>query len=535
MKTLAAIILVLASLPVRAGLTLSEPKDGSVLRASAVLVRGMTSSNEPISCAIRGETHSVQPQKGQFAIPIELKGGANSIVFTQGTDKATLLLSYVSSQSPMRVSFVVVVPQGSDGSPTLETSQRIDTVAKLWQCALADRMPTRQTFQLQLNPEGKVKAHSLTLGFDQEKLAAMSFGQLTAMLYPIIEAKNPGDTCKTIVILPLLSFGPSSPVALGGGSIVFVAGSAMQNWETTGTELGTIFLELLKTFGAQDTGDPTSILGQPEALAALFAPGHDQKIIPDFAVGQLELCPWLMPDFAVEQRSAPPDLKLSADGRSLQVHSDAGLGFVGWYQGSEPIMNSGRIRLANPGVKFVDVPAVALRTREGQPPVRLVAIDKNGNRTDRVVSDLVHLRTFLTQWQITTRPIPWAEAPMPRKFDDEAIADLVTKLQDKPHLELEIETVVSFGLEFQQNGPRLAYALSNYVAEEGGTKSLSIRPDDNARVWVNRKLVLDKIGVTAASTNRVLIQLLPGANEILVETEPDLSGRAFSIWLDDAS
>ena len=474
-------------------------------------------------------------------------------------------------------------------------ADKLDTAIKLLQTFTAERLHDiglgRHTFNLEFDDAGRVKVHTLK----GDKPAAFYYGlkdnDWYGHVYGWVKGQFPDPHSKNIVIAAYTRFDPVQKkvfahTALGGGDLGLFGGGSLFTWPnslqdtfrvfgdetevdatkvhedsagrqtvwaTASTTIGATLHEMGHAFGLPHCTDGLCIMtrgfdrlnrtftlveprsrhnGEPivfaEKDAAYFAP---------VSAMSLRASRWFQLDERqYEAEPKPPTLRLDSATRELHISAPRGLRYVAftvngdarghrafWTAGAEPqkelILKSDEIKQLASGDNW-----------------SVGAIDDEG--TTRWVSqaDLAQAGRFVRRWQFAKKTRPWTDH---QKFPPES-AKVLKEIQDQalkaPAVESDdglIDFLPQFPKERQAN--TAGYAALKVEAAERQSVKLFTGSDDGLRVWLNGKVVQQKLALRSArpDEDQATVELSQGTNVFLVEVLQASGGWALYFRLED--
>jgi hypothetical protein len=250
--------------------------------------------------------------------------------------------------------------------------------------------------------------------------------------------------------------------------------------------------------------------------------------------------PWFLPDRAPAPLAAAPRYEVAEGG--ARVTAEAAAGIAAWSVhcgGAEPTKAVAH-RVDDPMTELtVDFDDLR-RRHELSGPLTILLYDR-AHRPLRIEENRVSSRFgYLRRWQIG-KPRPWdrepPELPGPQQLERwrqdlaEVEARDVTPGDASPFLSVDL-------LEQLRRGQDQHVLLRTTVLRPAaGPATLLLGGDDGARIWINGKLVFDRVELAVFPTDgiRVPVEFVAGENEVLVHSFQGGGGWGISLRFEDAA
>ena len=474
-------------------------------------------------------------------------------------------------------------------------ADKLDTAIKLLQTFTAERLHDiglgRHTFNLEFDDAGRVKIHTLK----GEKPAAFYYGlkdgDWYSHVYGWVKGRFPDPHSKNIVIAAYTRFDPVQKkvlahTALGGGDLGLFGGgslftwpSSLQDtfrvfsdeteidatkvhedsagrktvWATASTTIGATLHEMGHAFGLPHCTDGLCIMTRGfDRLNRVFTlveprskhnrepivfADKDAAYFAPISATSLRASRWFQLDERkYETDPKPPTLRLDSATDELRISAPRGLRYVTfsvkgnarghrafWMEGAEPpkelVLNSDEIKqLASDDKWSVGV------------------IDDEGSTRWVSQADLARAGRFIRRWQFAKRTRPWADH---QKLPPES-AKVLKEIQDlalkAPVVESDdglIDFLPQFPKERRSN--IAGYAALKVEVAERQTAKLFTGSDDGLRIWLNGKVVQQKLALRSAKPDedQVTVELSKGTNVFLAEVLQASGGWGMYFRLED--
>ena len=485
--------------------------------------------------------------------------------------------------------------QSQFGNDPQNYADKLDTAIKLLQTFTAERLDDiglgRHTFNLEFDSDGRIKIHTLKGDKPAAFYYGLKDGDWYGNVYEWVKGQFTDSYSKNIVIAAYTRFDPVQKkvfahTALGGGDLglfgggsVFTWPSSLQDtfrvfadeteidatkvhedsagrktvWATASTTIGATLHEMGHAFGLPHCTDGLCIMtrgfdhlnrafmlveprSQHNSEPIAFA-DPDVAYFAPISAASLRASRWFQLDERrYEAELNPPTLQFNSASGELRILSQRGLRYV---------------------VFTVDGDACGHRdfwSEEIAPPTELVlkadeikqlasgenwsvgAIDDEG--TTRWVSqaDLVRAGRFIRRWRFAKKTRPWSDH---QQFPPES-AKVLKEIQEQalksPIVESD-EGLIDFLPHFPKGRQdnTAGYAVLKVIAPERQPAKLFTGSDDGLRIWLNGKIVQQKLTLRSAKPDedQAPIELAPGTNVFLVEVLQAAGGWGMYFRLED--
>lgn len=230
-------------------ITLDNLQPGEVVRYPVLALKG-TVAGKSLSVGLEMEKARMVPLVGRrFAALVELKPGANMIVFKSGSEEMKMRVDYKPMTSPYQIKTVWV--RASDEGETYYLSpkgdkarvkEKLDVAMKLLQSLTAETMRTagygRKTFPLELDKNGKVVVHFVTSPKKGDELRAMGGDPSWSHVYDLLRPKFDESKTRWVSMVGWTGWDPETKrgtghFALGGGALAAFGSGSMSHWPAT--------------------------------------------------------------------------------------------------------------------------------------------------------------------------------------------------------------------------------------------------------------------------------------------------------------
>ncbi|AIE88078.1 matrixin family metalloprotease [Fimbriimonas ginsengisoli] len=362
-----------------ADITIDNFEPGEVVRHPVVVLRGHAGGDSIAvgqSWANAGRTPVV---KGEFRAIVELRPGPNMIVLQSGRDTMKYRIDYRPPTSPIKVLAIWVRAKDEPEdayyySPTGDrprVREKFDTALKAIQCFYAEAMHDagygRKTFPLELDKNGKVVVHVLTVPKTGAEMRAMENNESWSYIYGLLSKEFPENDTHWCAMLGFSGYDrgtKKSPghYALGGGSLGAFGTGSMSHWPASLKEIqkvmtdatlldpnqtfddsafrrtvwanvstawGAMAHEMGHTFGLPHSNDPFSVMSRGfdyvnRTFVVEEAPragvDHWVAVKPDehsrwdkYSAAKLNWNPYFQPDLVRDTTSAAPSIRVDGD------------------------------------------------------------------------------------------------------------------------------------------------------------------------------------------------------------------------------
>ncbi len=474
-------------------------------------------------------------------------------------------------------------------------ADKLDTAIKLLQTFTAERLHDiglgRHTFNLEFDADGRVKIHTLK----GDKPAAYYFGlkdgDWYGHVYGWVKGQFPDPHSKNIVIAAYTRFDPVQKkvfahTALGGGDLGLFGGGSLFTWPnslqdtfrvfgdeteidatkvhedsagrktvwaTASTTIGATLHEMGHAFGLPHCTDGLCImtrgfdrlnrvftLVEPRSRhnrePIVFAEKDAAYFAPVSAMS-LRASRWFQLDERkYEAEPKPPTLHLDDATGELRISAPRGLRYVTftvngdarghrafWTEGAEP-------------PKELVLKSDEIKQLASSDNWSVGAIDAEGTTHWASQADLVRAGRFVRRWQFAKKTRPWTDH---QKFLPES-AKFLKEIQDQalkaPGVDSDdglIDFLPQFPKERQAN--TAGYAVLKFEAAERQSVKLFTGSDDSLQVWLNGKIVHQKLALRSAKPDddQTTVELSKGTNVFLVEVLQGSGGWSLYFRLED--
>lgn len=230
-------------------ITLDNLQPGEVVRYPVLALKG-TVEGKSLNVGLEKEKAQSVPLVGRrFATLVELKPGANMIVFKSGPDEMKVRVDYRPMTNPYQIKTVWV--RASDEGETYHLSpkgdkarvrEKLDVAMKLLQSLTAETMRNagygRKTFPLELDKDGKVVVHFVTSPKTGNELRAMDGNPSWGHVYDLLRPKFDESKTRWVSMVGWTGWDPETKrgtghFALGGGALAAFGSGSMAHWPAT--------------------------------------------------------------------------------------------------------------------------------------------------------------------------------------------------------------------------------------------------------------------------------------------------------------
>ncbi len=459
-------------------------------------------------------------------------------------------------------------------------ADKLDTSIKLLQTFTAERLHDiglgRHTFNLEYDADGRIKIHTLKAEKPAAYYHTMKDGDWYDDVYGWVKRQFPDPRYKNIVIAAFTRFDPKqkrvfSHTALGGGDLGLFGGGSLFTWPSSLQDTFRVFgdaTEIDATKVHEDSAYRKTVWGTAATTmgATLHEMGHafglphcrDERCIMTRGFDRLNRVFTLVEP--VSQQNREPILFDDQSTAYFAPISATALRASRWFQldareyGAEPqaprlrLDDAGDLRIrAEHGLRYVvfSVKGDACGHRAfwdaATAPTELVlkaeeieklsacgngrdwtvgAIDDEGTTRHISQADLKRAGLFLRRWQFSKLTTPWPDV---EKFSDVSVERLKA-IQDDALQAAATESddgMVDFLPQFPQDQREnlAGYAVIKFESPEARKVKLLTGSDDSLRVWLNGKLVQQKLALRSArpDNEETTVELAVGSNMITVE------------------
>lgn len=471
---------------------------------------------------------------------------------------------------------------------------KLATAAKLLQTFTAECLNNlglgRRTFNLEFDERGEVLVHVLRGDKTSDQYRALDGGQLFGEVAAELARKLPHPTASNLVIPAFTRFDPATGrvyahTALGGGNLALFGGGnlfawpdsipeaqkAFMNativdpakvfsdsvgrhafWAIASTTIGAALHELGHTFGLPHSTDPYDIMTRGHdhlnRFFTLFEPPHAGRPQP-YEFPPNEVAYWAPVSarllaasrfFALDARQwsdeARIDISVNRPTRAVVVQSPDGLRYFGVYRVER---DGGVVALFDlplpERATAASVPLSLLGKRTGTPNLIVRAADGEGNFADARLTDLLK-GPFVQAWHFAPETVPWESYGAFPDVSRERLEQLQAMAASAP---LSVSAAAFVDFRRLAPGPRrenvAAYAFRVIRTDTPRRVKLLTGSDDALRVWVNGRLVVEKLVLRSARADEdeTLVDLQAGENRLLVEVAQGLGGWGLFLRMED--
>jgi hypothetical protein len=437
------IFLAMVALSQQAPITVDNIEPGSVVRHPVIALEGTVQGNDIVVGASWPTAVRFPAVNGRWRGFVELKPGQNMVLLYSGRTTVRYRIDYQPATTPYKVMTLFV--QASDEGDRyhsdrpgmrFQAREKLDVAMKLMQSATAEAMNMagygRKTFDLEYEPDGRVKVRTVVLPKTGDEMRAMEGNESWGYIYGEVKRQLPEDTARWCGVLGFTSFDRDERkalghYALGGGALALFGGGTMGWWPATmkdvpaaladttfidparmfedsanrrtvwanvSTAYGAMLHELGHTFGLPHSPDRFSVMSRGfdffsrwftpvespvhgKTDSVHFAPDERMRWDPFFAA-RLNLSPWFQPDGALVSRRAAP--RITLDGEDVLIEAEAGLRVWGADRDDKPaVFHEFRDAV---GPSSLKLSRNELRQKLGTDQVfRIVAVDAEGRQT----------------------------------------------------------------------------------------------------------------------------------------------------------
>lgn len=474
-------------------------------------------------------------------------------------------------------------------------ADKLDTSIKLLQTFTAERLHDiglgRHTFHLEFDDNGRVKVHTLKGDKPAAFYYGLKDGDWYGYVYGWVKGQFGDRYSKNIVIAAYTRFDPVQKkvfahTALGGGDLGLFGGgslftwpSSLQDtfrvfgdeteidamkvhedsagrktvWATASTTIGATLHEMGHAFGLPHCSDGLCIMTRGfDRLNRVFTlveprSKHNrdpivftEKDVAYFApvsATSLRASRWFQLDERpYEAEPKPPSLRLDSASGDLHISAPRGLRYVTF------------------SVKGDARGHRAFWTEEAAPPKELVlkvdeikqlasadnwsveAIDDEGTTRWMSQADLARAGRFIRRWQFAKKSRPWTDHQKFPLESDKGLSEIQDQTLKAPVVESDdglIDFLPQFPKERQANAA--GYAVLKVEATERQSVKLFTGSDDGLRVWLNGKIVQQKLALRSArpDEDQATLELSQGTNVFLVEVLQASGGWGLYFRLED--
>jgi hypothetical protein len=587
--------------------------DGETIRYPVALLRG-TLSDETATEVTVANTSSTRDtremkglaSKGKFKALMELVPGPNKLIIRAGANELPLTIQY----QPQTNNYIVRIIYLTDNTGNTEYqtplpndpqhyAAKLDAMMKLLQTFTAERLHDlgfgRQTFNLELDDQGKVKVHVFKSPAPAETYYKMPDQAWWGAVAGMLEKPFPTKFGRNIAIPAYTRFDPETKkarghTALGGGGLALFgsgnmftwpnkladAQAAFMNetaidhtkvfsdsvgrhtfWAAASTTIGAVLHELGHTFGLPHSREPHDIMTRgidrfnraftfvdpPHAGSKTARSFNDTTaaVFPPVSAAALVTCRWL----ALDQKDWNDRAKMSAsldDQGNIVVESDTDIRFVGFDAHAKDKEGKTREVLAAYHVvppagqaKRVVVPLAEVRKRVKEEEFGVRVIDDQWNFRHENSKTLLN-GPFVRAWQFSPLTAAWTNASAFVPVDDKRLKEIADSAAGA-----KLTANGSNFVDFLESFPRdkqvqvAGYACRSIKSAAPRTIKLFTGSDDAIRVWLNGKVVLEKLALRGAQpdSDSAPAELRAGENTLVVEVSQGGGGWGLYLRVED--
>jgi len=321
-------------------------------------------------------------------------------------------------------------------------------------------------------------------------------------------------------------------------------------WAAASTTIGAALHELGHTMGLPHTRHPHDIMTRGiDRLNRVFTfvePPHARRRTPyEFKDGEVALwaptsAAWLKFSrwLALDKKDLPERSRtrvtLDRAGRKVRIESETGIGAIvlcakGIALGHVPI-DHGK---APPKWAEVQLAAFGKLLGDGQAAVRV--IDLAGHATTAAMKTLL-AGPFVRSWRFAAVTAPWNDKGSFVPVDAPRLA-AVEASAAKAKLSTSPSAMVDFSAHFppSRRANVAAYAVRTLRCKATRKVKILTGSDDALRVWLNGKLVLQRLALRAAEADQdsALVELRKGDNQLVVEVSQGIGGWGLILRIED--
>lgn len=242
-----------------ADITLDNLQPGETVRYPVLALKG-TVEGKSLSVGLEKAKAQTVPLVGhRFAALVELKPGANMVVFKSGSDTMKLRVDYKPMTSPYQIKTVWVraADEGdiyhlSPPGDKAQVREKLDVAMKLLQSLTAETMQAagygRKTFPLELDKDGKVVVHYVTSPKKGDELRAMDGNPSWGHIYDLLRPKFDESKTRWVSMVGWTGWDPvkkagTGHFALGGGALAAFGSGSMSHWPASLAEVYPVLMD----------------------------------------------------------------------------------------------------------------------------------------------------------------------------------------------------------------------------------------------------------------------------------------------------
>lgn len=588
-----------------AALQLTNYQDGTTIRYPVPVLRGSLTDKSITSIIIVNQSSqrptrelSAPVHQGRFIALTELVPGANKLMLRAGKEEHSLTLHFQPQTNP-RVVRVIYMTDNSGATAyqsPLDTDPqdyvaKLDTAMKLLQSFTAERMNDlgfgRQTFNLELEKDGRVAVHTLRGERPASFYYALNDQEWWRHVDQWLGRTASHPHAKNVVLAAYTRFDPKTGkvqghTALGGGSLALFGSAGLFSWPSSikgvsaaflderlvngkqihddsagrstfwglaSTTLGATLHELGHTFGLPHSTDRYDIMTRGfdhfnRAFTLTEPPSKRNAKRLDFGMQEvayfapvsaaaLKASPWFALDDRPRKLQDGPTITPSENGDVI-FEAAHGIRYIGIDRRGDVVAYRSYWDKPAPPVQ-VKLTKVEMDQNGPRNQIRLRVIDDEGLQGEVETGALVNPADFVRSWQFSPITQPWT------RRDSFATVD-AAKLEEIQGSMREIKPVASrtafvdFLAQFPGKTTNVAFYAHRTIAGEQARKvTFLVGSDDALRVWLNGKLVMEALALRPArpDENRAAVELRAGNNSLIVEVSQAAGGCGLFFRLTD--
>ncbi|MGV3615771.1 MAG: hypothetical protein ACO1SV_10600 [Fimbriimonas sp.] len=229
-----------------ADITLDNLQPGETVRYPVLALKGKA-EGKSLSVGREGAKAQSVPLVGnRFATLVELKPGANMIVFKSGQDSMRIKVEYRPMTTPYQIKTVWVraSDEGEDyflnrPGQKAQVREKLDVAMKLLQSVTAETMQAagygRKTFPLEFDKDGKVVVHFVASPKTGNEMRATDGNPSWSHIYDLLKPKFDESTTRWVTMVGWTGWDPATKrgtghFALGGGALAAFGSGTMPHW-----------------------------------------------------------------------------------------------------------------------------------------------------------------------------------------------------------------------------------------------------------------------------------------------------------------
>jgi len=530
----------------------------------------------------------------RFKALVELVPGANHLTLSAAGQSTELDLRYEPQTNPYYVRLIYYTDESRntdyqteiEGDPQ-DYAAKLDTAAKLMQTFTAETLNDqgygRKTFSLELDEQQRVKMHVVRGEHPVEHYRATGADALYPEIHEHLNRTMPDPFAKNVVLMAFTRWDPEQKrglahAALGGGDMalfgtpdLFTWPSLIEQvqaaftderrvdptrsfddsagrsayWSQVATQLGATLHETGHCFSLPHSPDPFCIMSRGfdhlNRMFTLVEPPHahraeayafpDKEIAHFSVAARLAYNRWFQLDRREYQDAPAAEVQTDFAAGTIVLTSQHGMRVVGINGGD--VSREDDVFKDDPpkrlGYRIAD-----LSRRGGGKGVSLVVIDAEGNETHIGAEQLTDPQQFVRAWRFAAEAVDWPSKDRFVEVSPERIAELTNQLSAR-----EPDTSPGAFIDLIPRYPggtdnRATYALCTLRCDGERKATLYTGSDDALRVWLNGRLVVEKLVLRPAGPDQdsTPITLKAGDNQLLVEVSNGGGGWGFYVRLE---